>query len=438
MDEFTSIVNAAMSLKEQQKSVNFVIHFDYCNALNRRGMGSDGIRIEKLIAHYLEHLELSRSKLRAAPFNRNQPHVEQDGKTHVFVLDTRRIGGNGAFTIQAGDALPIQVVYNEQEFVYGVDAPVIFLPSRFPDNIKLSDALELASVYAVHEVVHIFGFTDLHHAKRISDWEWFDEAYATWIETQLLPARKNYLLLMLAWVDHPSLALMAGLSYRHMPLINYISQLEPDDPLLSRVWSSLDPRETALEALARHLEMKDLIFVSADLQIDDIFASGYCIDSYFLWDSNSKAHNPDIYRRFGPRTLTHRWQLDNAPISSSIYELQSLACRYYRFDLPPEKICEFDVVIQLKDEEPLHELKAFLVEVTAETKAKGAVTPLVAQSNTSTSLSVRLTQEDKTLNIEATDHYVLVVVNCDTSPRNEFDDDNEFPCIRYEIKASIA
>jgi hypothetical protein len=173
-------------------------------------------------------------------------------------------------------------------------------------------------------------------------------------------------------------------------------------------------RETPLETIARLLPEGQKL-VSADPDERDLFASGYCLDSWFLNDPASPAYAPDLYIRYGERAITESFVLcpGNKVGTSDTSEeqdiLDHLACRYYRFYLE-EGVRQLSVELHSPDKLGESPLKAEIAVVTKE-KRRGQVIPLRPVSDNlsrETLLSTCLKQIDQ----HQHDHFILVVTNC--------------------------
>jgi len=199
--------------------------------------------------------------------------------------------------------------------------------------------------------------------------------------------------------------------------------MEPE--FISKVWMKSNEKETPIEAITRLLCAKGQVFISPDPSIHDIFASGYCMDSYFLWDHQSAGFMPEVYARYGGRAVAESFELHAGDGAKAENSLDHLACHYYRFYLD-SSVAEFRIDIQSPQPQSNILLKAEIAVVT-ESMARGLVEPLRPQPSNNTHLAAEL----KNLNPKKIDHLVLVVTNCGTremqrNPNIPHDDEQKY------------
>jgi len=319
---------------------------------------------------------------------------------------------------------------------------MLALPSRWQEPNEV-EALAQCRSAAVHELSHFFNcvvspWRRIHPSGAVMEpfpkpwaesWLWLDEGMAVATEADFaaaeaakpdgLPMGQDWLRFALDWVDRPDRALDdRDAFYQAAFFVRYVNRTMSGPGFLNQVWQNartvwspvvLD-RQTPLTALTREFHRKKKNFCSASN--DDVFASGYCFDSYFLNDPKSRAYEPSVFARFKERAITRTWRIgfDAVPGSpSEVYPLAGLACRYFRF-LPSDKPGRLSVRVLA---EAGHALKAELA--LAFSKAK--TTQYVPKSKR---LAYRqkdgnkdiLACELKNFSRQTCDHAVLVVTNC--------------------------
>lgn len=365
-------------------SEHFIIHYGLRNPLNGKGLGRDGVRDLHLITTYSDALENLYSTMTSPPWNRSAPITGEDGKTHVYVFNS----GLGPFT-----------VFDEQKSLY------IVLSSR--NNEPTTGAeLNRAASEAVHEATHLFNYTHRPFEDINSKpWEWFDEGLAVLMETIVAPKNPDYHRFLMDWIDSPELPLdhPAG-KYHAGMFVQYLGKRVGLD-YVNKVWTESHVSESPLDALERLLPDGQRFF-SADCSIRDIFASGYCIDPYCLWE-----HASEVFLRFGERAISESLVLPkdtNYPVEGY---LDHLACRYYRFYLE-QGVSRVEIKMQVDG--PCHKTR-LKAEMAIVTKARQrnliqALSP-ITQSNSTSAQFVGVLES---LNPEDIDHLVLVVSNCGT------------------------
>jgi hypothetical protein len=388
--------------------VHFEIQYKLRNPQRGRGEGSGGVVDEQLIRTYLDGLEMLYRTLTSPPWSRS----ELDRITKVQILDVSSI-----FPIMSG---PFTT-----ENLEGV--PYIVLPCRTSDPTRGAER-QWALATAVHEATHVF-----NHRKRplslaySAKWAWFDEALAVFMEMQLITDYRDHFRFLGKWIERPEMSLDdPAANYQAGQFVAYLAKRQGIE-FINRVWMESAERETPLEAIARLLPEGQKI-VSADPDECDLFASGYCLDSWFLNDPASPAYAPALYERYGERALTESFVLF-AGAKVGINENQTgqdtldhLACRYYRFYLE-SGVKEFIVELHSSDEPGKSPLKAELAFVTAE-NLRGQVLPLrpVHNSNNEETL---LTVQVKDINYNDFDHLILVVTNCGVGAISAHGDDRK-------------
>jgi hypothetical protein len=147
----------------------------------------------------------------------------------------------------------------------------------------------------------------------------------------------------------------------------------------------------------------------------DLFASGYCLDAYFLGNHNNDWCTPELRARFGERAVSESFIVRPGQQESSAgWQLDHLACRYFRIALKGE-VEKLQVEVESEGDQTIAPLKAELAVVTDEMRQGKvwALRPLPAGgAKETTRLSLELPVAE--LEYDKADHLVLVVSNCGT------------------------
>lgn len=399
-------------LQEREESEYFRVHYGLRNPVIGRGLGAHGVKDRTLIKTYLRSLDRLYRAMRASPWNRNPPlGMEQNGKINVYVFDVSEI--------ISADGSPFASATRDGN-------PYICLPSR---SFEPSPQAEFhrAEAEAVHEATHVFNFRERPHTDIYSGaWEWVDEAIAVYMETHLIPGNHDHFRFLKNWVDMPEVSLDDwSARYQSGVFACYLENKMPG--LLNRLWVESRREERPFDVLSR-LASPDRPFSSSDPGAQDLFSSGYCMDSYFLMEEENDWLTPQLHARFGERALTesHRVTAGGKQAVSEEWTLNHLACRYFRILLKdrPEKL---RVEVRITDEKGIQPVKAELAAVQEDGR-RGRVFPLRQDSATNAStLSLDLPRNV----IRDTDHFILVVSNCGIRSRQvrrsiDHDDDRRF------------
>jgi hypothetical protein len=369
------------------ETAHFRLYFWPRNQPAGRGHGINGSWQTNLLQTYAEGLELLYAALTAPPWSR--PPL--DRVVEVLVLDpaTLFLGDGGPFTT-----------------VSATGEPYIVLPCRsFEPTLALETGWALA--VAVHEATHVFNCQLRHLLDDVmaDHWAWFDEATALLAEQLLLPAQQDHFRFLGEWFAKPEIPLDDfNARYTAGQFVRYLAA-RFDLAFVNRVWLASLPAETPLAALTRLLPAGHT-FLSAAPHISDVFASGYCLDSWFLNDPASAAYAPELYARYGERALSESFELQAGQSAETSDALDHLACRYYRFYLAGDVR---EIQLEITPAQAQAPLKAELVSVTKEQR-RGVVTPLCPPDPTRPVLAARLAQA----RTAAVDHFILVVTNCGT------------------------
>lgn len=390
------------------ESQHFVFHYGLRNPLRGVGMGINGVRTKLVVVTYLEALEGLYQTMLSSPWNREPPPTDSSKKTHVYILDS------SPFT-----------AYN-RDYV-----PFIVLSSRSSEPTTQAE-LHRAAAEAVHEGTHLFNYTKRPmHDLNSPAWEWFDEGHAMLMEMLVAPGNPDYFRFLTNWIDMPEMPLDdPDAHYMSGMFVRYLSKRMGCE-FVNNVWTGSEPNEVPLTTLER-LMPEGQKFLSANPDDKDLFASGYCIDPYFIWDHGHPGVAPDVFLRYGERAISESCLLNSSEKVDIGGDLDHLACRYYRFFLR-SNVQSLEVVLDPEESARNTPFKAEIVAITKERERKAHYL-LRAPANggdPSHRLSVQLTDLDP----DQLDHLVLVVSNCGTQSKKQSrwaHDDNK----EYTIRAS--
>jgi hypothetical protein len=380
------------------ESEHFVIHYGQRNPRKGRGRGSEGVRDRILILTYVEALGNLYNIMKAEPWGRPPPVVDLGGKTHVFVFDTYPFMDIDSFS-QTAPGSSAQSV------------PYIVLPCR-NDETSTQAELQRAAAEAVHEATHVFNFTERPDDLLTPAWVWYDEGFAVFMETLAVAGNPDYVRFLKNWIDRPEIPLdHRNARYQAGMFVRYLAK-RLGHQFVNEVWTKSKASERPLEAIQRMLASNQVL-ISPDPNVKDLFASGYCMDPFFLWDHASAGLAPDVFARFGERAITDSLVLSaGAPAQTTDGVLDHLACRYYRFYLRGDVS---KVWIALTPEGVVNStrLKAEAAAVTSEGLRKG-ITPLRPPAEPAEGEPFRLTAWLDGIDPAEIDHLILVVSNCGT------------------------
>ena len=152
-----------------------------------------------------------------------------------------------------------------------------------------------------------------------------------------------------------------------------------------------------------------LAFCSAD--VDNVFASGYCLDAYFLYDPNGKGHEKGVMERFTGRAVTKTWPFSRLPAKEEApFSLPGLACRYFRF-LPDQQSRQLTVTIRPRNGRLISTIKA---ELAFAAPHDGYYVPSSKVSATKAGSGCTESHVCQLQNFsrQTCDHAVLMVTNC--------------------------
>jgi hypothetical protein len=399
------------TLPIEDESQHFIIRYGYRNQpTTGRGMGADGVRDRVLILTYLHALENLYRTMRAAPWNHPAPNTGRRKRTRVFVCDSDPITS-----------------YDDDR------VPCIVLSSR-SDEPTTHAELGRAAAEAVHEATHLFNFEKRPHYETSSDpWVWFDEGIAVLMETLVVAGNPDYFRFLRDWIDAPDMPLdEPEEKYQTGMFINYLYRtLGPQ--FINKVWIQSLTGEGPLEALTRIAAGQNLTFLSANPKVRDIFASGYCMDPYFMWDHGSVSLAPDLFFRFGDRAIAETFTLDvNERCEVSDY-LNHLSCRYYRFNLK-SGVTKLTVEMAVEDNCQTTPLKAEVAFVTPQMQRE-RVEPLLQAPGQSSDEGCQMSVVLSPLEEKKLDHLVLVISNCGTQTSVKYNGTNHADDKFYVIRA---
>jgi hypothetical protein len=405
----------------EMKSEHFVIHYGVRNPSDGKGRSCEGVRDYTLILTYLEALERLYDTMTGPPWSRSAPVVDAGGRTHVFALNHSAITADDPFL-------------EPHPKWTGRSVPFIVLPCR-SDETTTQAELQRASAEAVHEATHVFNYTERPYDSFTSqDWEWFDEAFAVFMETRVLAGNPDYVRFLMNWIDMPEVPLdHSSAKYQAGMFVRYLAKRLGNE-FVNDVWVSSEEKEDPLKTIQRLLGDRFEV-VSSDPHVQDLFASGYCMDPYFLWDHESAGLATDVFTRYGERAISESCSLR---AGSSAWEtegfLDHLACRYYRI-YPKGKIPQMTISLMTHNGTTVKPLKAEVAIVTTERRRQESrsllpvATPQPAQNQL-------LSTTFDNLPVDEIDHLVLVVANCGKRPDKEDDRDHD-DGIEYKVEVSV-
>ncbi len=376
------------------ESQHFRIHYGFRNPQKGRGLGAHGIQNLSLVRTYLNSLELLYNKMTSPPWNRTPPVVGDSGKTEVYIFDTSELF--------LSDGSPLTAANKS-----GV--PYICLQSRsFEPTIQAE--IHRAEAEAIHEATHVFNHRE-HPLMQSVHWAWVDEAVAVLMETLLIAGNYDHFRFLRNWIDMPEVSLDDWDSrYQAGMFACYLEKNAPG--LLNRVWTESKHGDMPLEIMER-LMPSERKLISPGPDEKDLFASGYCLDSYFPLDKGNDGPAPELFTRFGGRSVTESFRLQaGSQGASEIYQLNHLSCRYFKIDLKGA-IRRLQIGLQAEEGQVIAPLKAEVAIVTEEAQ-KGEVAALRPSVKSSATPPRLLSVELNHLDHENIDHLALVVSNCGT------------------------
>jgi hypothetical protein len=376
---------------------HFTVHYGLRNASSGPGLGANGVRDMRIVRTYCKALEEVHRVLTSPIFGRLPLSTDERLKVPVYILDVSELlQDSGPFTGVAKDG-----------------RPYICLPSR-SDAPTTGEELRRAAAEAVHEATHVFnlrdrpfldpvtGFPDQNTAK----WEWFDEGLAVFMEQKTLPKNPDFLRFVMDWIDHPDESLDGVTShYQAVMFVSYLASRFGCD-LLRDVWTGAAPNDDPISSINRALAKYGLTFASGTSP--DLFCSGYCVDSYFLWSSARSLFPTTVHPRYGERALVESIGLSIGPPIQRDGTLDYLSCQYFRFYLEGGR--RFAVRVRAPASAPFGPFRAYLVPVL---KNREPDTPVELTRKDMGKLGQQLSGELQTTKQRdcPIDHVLLVVAN---------------------------
>lgn len=378
------------------ESEHFRLNYSLRNPRSGDGLGPGGVGSIQLIEDYRQGLEAIYYVMTSQPWSR----PELNCITEVYIQDVFH-GLSSPFATEDDKGIPY-----------------IVLPCRTSEPTNEAER-QWALATAIHEATHVFNYCKRPLSSPYSEkWAWFDEGLAIFMETKMIADYRDHFRFMGDWIERPELSLDDSITNYQQAgqFVAYlVKRFEID--FVNRVWTESMEGETPLEAVARLLP-KGQKLISADPDERDLFASGYCLDSWFLNDPASLAYNPDLYARYGERSITESFVLrpDDQIMTSNKMgeqsEVSHLACRCYRFYIEG-KVTQLCIDLSSPGEPEKFPLKAELAFVTRENR-RGQVLPLRPaphHSNGETLLTIQV----ENISLDEVDHFILVVTNCGMS-----------------------
>ncbi len=438
------------------ESDHFRVGFGPHNPRSGPNLGISGHRDLRLIPMYLRGLEQLHSALMGPAFERSLPRVGPEKKTIVYIANSR-LSSDPEFDPYhlRGIATPFMDLDDEE-------IPYIVLAPRTVDPSPQGDFF-LAQCGAIHEATHVFNWSRPQMGTSFSRalWRWLDEGTAVFMETWLQPGNIDWLRYALDWCDHPEAPLDHNylvFGYSSSLFVRYLvrrlgaeflgqlwEQAADLTPPLRRLslppamakkaerWES--PLQTAERLLRERLDAaRKLAKGKKSVPLDGLWGRfhevnkawpnrslleeviwpDYCLDSYFLWDHNSAGFAPEVFARYGERSVTESFGLASGHEIEVTGKLDHLACRYYRF-YPDGEFHRLTVTLETPNPPGLSE-KVLLhgqIAVVTDERARGRVEDL--QLATASSKSKPNGQRSIAVldapSGQKIDHVVLVVSN---------------------------
>jgi hypothetical protein len=396
--EFRKRIDA---LNDIQRSEHFEIRFNHRNAKYKIGAGTGGVRSRALISCYIDALERLYRAMTGPDLRRNAPRKDLK-PTAVYVFDSSDL-----------------TKFRGQPFAYlDHDLEVfIALPCR-TNQPTVHAELQYASTSAVHEATHVFNHALRPMEETQSQWGWFDEATAVYMESFVFPGNHDRLRFGMNWIDQPEMSLDHPRHYYSAGVfVEYLAK-RYGPSFVTHIWNypdlpgkSPDQDLSALGAIEKSLAEKGK-FSSKDPKESTTVFSEYCLDSYFLWDNNGLGFLPDLYARYGERAITEGFLVGpgDSP-KPSTYWLDHLACRYFRVN-PKDGAQQMYIKMKTFAKNGETFLKAAVASVKTDLSRGGPWYPSVTFSDDLAEFSIGPIQ----VATPELDHLVLVVSHCGYRP----------------------
>ncbi len=378
----------------------FRMHYEYKNPIGTRGFGIDGISDHQLPEAYAQGLHAASRDLV------DRGWARPEGLIKVYLMEPASL-------------VPVFT----DPFTYPDhrnDLPVIILPAQQEEPVS-GHAMKKAFLDAKHEAVHAMNYR-YRPWKTDSDWHWIDEATCTYMEILEGYSKPDWLRWAHRWINCPEISIDDHNNECQQGfLLHYLEDKYPG--FIQRLWTEGSPGdgESPLEGISRALN--GTTFASADSEVEDVFASQYCVDSYFVHQLF-----PDVAQRYGERTLAwfvgrDMFSPGNECLILPDQIINHLACKYYRFDLP-EGIQQ--ITFQIESPAITHSdcpLKAITLLVSKNDAQMLNSVP-DTRFNLKTSFSQKPDLSTLGISIPMTqyseiDHVVLTVVNCGLSKQSD-------------------
>ena len=361
---------------------HFVIHYALFNPRSGRGSQEHGVRGVSVVEEYAQALDRAYGVL--------------TGPGHGW---------------QEPAARPVDVyVCSLPRNAFGIAAPTLngetkFGLARGGNDPRLSTVRRSRQAAAVHEFAHALEF----EYRPAESWKWLDDASATAMESIVLPRSVDYYRFLPRWFSHPEESIDSkegDCGYRSALFIKYLVR-RFDGRLISRTYEigrDAGGTKQAMEALAEAIRERRCKLASA--RDEEVFASGYCCDAYFIADPRSLLYDPRLDSRYGDRFITE--SVDEYPVVLQRTDdfIDHLGCRYYRF-WPQDAASALRVTVKLPTVEARHHLRGELVAVT-KSHCRGKQLSLHRPSVNANSMTATLTGFTE----RSVDHAVLVLANC--------------------------
>jgi hypothetical protein len=397
--------------------------------------GVHGMRNSGLLGMYQETLDQAYDFFLQR--GRPEPTKDQDGRVPVFVfaVDDPAFG--------PGSPCMDDVLFVDSTGIPSRIVPALALPSRIAEPDLHEEEMQIRAA-AVHELSHLFNGKFLPYLRLgsagletrpeawLASWLWLDEGIAVAAEGEIaqlgiIPPNNDWLGYTQDWLDRPERSLdnLDG-RYQAVLFVRYVNRLmiQHGDPgFLNRVWqlsqsvwntlliSKAAQPYAAITALAETFSRLSNPLVFCAAHVPDVFASGFCFDSYFLHHPGSLGHEPLVFKRFTDRSVTRWWELNRCenikPNPPEFYPLPGLACRYFRF-FPGDQGGVLTVRVAAKSG---HKLKAELALAEPNSRfyvSSSKQTGVPDVRNGTNTLVCGMQNFSKS----HCDHAVLVVTNC--------------------------
>jgi hypothetical protein len=250
---------------------------------------------------------------------------------------------------RAGWRFPKKQVHVYFRNLQGVNGQTLYpalcieLPSRHEDTFGPCNKALVKAVTA-HELFHVVqGGLKPECFYEDSDWAWFAEASATFMQTRVVPNDREYLWFLYSWLDQTELPLDLSLTddsihaYGGFLFCQFLHEKFPKNNTIQKVWKSAAKFNCPLKAIQHHLPKQSGSAVRlASATSPDLFASEFLSWNFFL------ESRPSLYRQ--GIVLRNRFQhafagaaLDlrqTVETSGTYGELGHLGARYHLIRLP--------------------------------------------------------------------------------------------------------